>query len=105
MTFGVQPSPSGDPTVIARIAATVFSGPLIFLFPVFQLATLGILLLSAETSYSGFPRLASLLANDRFLPHQFAFRGDRLSFSVGIVVLACLAGLLLVLFNGNTNAL
>ena len=105
MTFGVQASPSGNPTVVAKIAATVFSGPLVFLFPVFQLATLGILLLSAETSYSGFPRLAFLLARDRFLPHQFAFRGDRLSFSVGIVVLAFLASLLLVAFNGDTNAL
>jgi amino acid transporter len=105
MTFGVLPESSGNPTVIAKIAATVFSGPLGFLFPIFQIAVLGILLLSAETSYSGFPRLASLLARDRFLPHQFAFRGDRLSFSVGIIVLAFLASLLLVIFNGNTNAL
>jgi amino acid transporter len=104
-TFGVQPEPAGNPTVIAKIAATVFSGPLAFLFPVFQIATLGILMLSAETSYAGFPRLASLLARDRFLPHQFAFRGDRLSFSVGIIVLAFLAGLLLVIFHGDTNAL
>jgi amino acid transporter len=105
LTFGVQPDPSGNPTLIARIAATVFSGPLTFLFPVFQIAVLGILLLSAETSYSGFPRLASLLARDRFLSKQFAFRGDRLSFSVGIVALAFLAGLLLVVFRGDTNAL
>jgi amino acid transporter len=105
MTFGVQPEPSGNPTVIAKIAGTVFSGPLAFLFPAFQIATLGILMLSAETSYSGFPRLASLLARDRFLPHQFAFRGDRLSFSVGIVVLAFLASLLLIIFHGDTNAL
>ena len=53
----------------------------------------------------GFPRLASLLARDRFLPHQFAFLGDRLSFTVGIVALAFLAGLLLVIFHGDTNAL
>ncbi len=105
MTFGVQPESSGNPTVIAKIASTVFSGPLAFLFPIFQIAALGILLLSAETSYSGFPRLASLLARDRFLPHQFAFRGDRLSFSVGIIALAFLAGLLLVIFHGDTNAL
>jgi amino acid transporter len=105
LTFGVQPDPSGNPTLIARIAATVFSGPLAFIFPVFQIAVLGILLLSAETSYSAFPRLASLLARDRFLPHQFAFRGDRLSFSVGIVALAFLASVLLVIFHGDTNAL
>jgi amino acid transporter len=105
MTFGVQAEPSGDPTVIAKIATTVFSGPLAFFFPIFQIATLGILILSAETSYSDFPRLASLLARDRFLPNQFAFRGDRLSFSVGIVSLSFLAGILLVIFNGDTNAL
>jgi hypothetical protein len=91
--------------VIALIAGKVFTGPLWFLFPVFQLATLGILTLSAETSYSDFPRLASLLARDRFLPTQFAFRGDRLAFSVGIVVLAVLAGLLLIVFGGDTNQL
>lgn len=105
MTYGVQASPSGDPTVIAKIAQTVFAGPLGFMFPVFQIATLGILTLSAETSYSDFPRLASLLARDRFLPNQFAFRGDRLAFSVGIVVLAILAGGLLIAFGGDTNAL
>lgn len=105
MTFGVQADPSGDPTVIAKVAATVFSGPLAFLFPVFQLAALSILTLSAETSFSSFPRLASLLAQDRYLPNQFAFRGDRLSFSVGIVALAFLAGALIIVFQGNTNAL
>ena len=101
--FGVQDEPSGNPTVIAKVAAQVFSGPLAFLFPVFQFATLGILLLSAETSYSDFPRLASLLARDRFLPNQFSFRGDRLSFSVGIVALAFLASFLLIIFHVKYN--
>ncbi len=75
------------------------------MYPVFTFATLGILVLSAETSYSDFPRLASLLARDRFLPSQFAFRGDRLAFSVGITVLAVLASLLLIVFRGSTDAL
>lgn len=105
MTYGAEANPSGDPTVISQIASHIFTGPLIFLFPVFQIATLGILALSAETSYSDFPRLASLLARDRFLPHQFSFRGDRLAFSVGIIFLAILASLLLVVFKGDTNAL
>ena len=91
--------------MIAQIASQVFSGPLIFMFPVFQLATLGILTLSAETSYADFPRLASLLARDDFLPRFFGFRGDRLAFSVGIVVLSVLASLLLIVFKGDTNAL
>ena len=105
MTYAVQASPSGDPTVIAKIAQHVFSGPLIFLFPIFQLSVLGILTLSAETSYAGFPRLAFLLARDGYLPKQFSLRGDRLAFSVGIITLAVLAGVLLIIFEGNTNAL
>ena len=105
MTYAVEANPSGNPTVISLIAGKVFTGPLVFMYPVFQLATLGILTLSAETSYSDFPRLASLLARDRFLPHQFAFRGDRLAFSVGIIVLALLASLLLIGFKGDTNEL
>jgi amino acid transporter len=105
MTYAVEASPSGDPTVIAKIALHVFSGPLIFLFPIFQLSVLGILTLSAETSYADFPRLASLLARDRYLPKQFTLRGDRLAFSVGISALTVLAALLLIIFGGNTNAL
>src|SRR6266568_1416716 len=105
MTYAVEASPSGDPTVMAKLALHVFSGPLIFLFPIFQLAVLGILTLSAETSYAGFPRLAYLLARDRYLPKQFSLRGDRLAFSVGVIALAVLACVLLIIFKGNTNAL
>jgi len=105
MTYAVQAEPSGDPTVMAKIALHVFSGPLIFLFPIFQLSVLGILTLSAETSYAGFPRLAFLLARDGYLPKQFSLRGDRLAFSVGIIALAVLAVVLLIIFKGNTNAL
>lgn len=105
MTYATQAQPSGNPTVIAMIAQHVFSGPLAFFFPIFQLSVLGILTLSAETSYADFPRLAALLARDRFLPTQFAFRGDRLVFSTGIVLLAILASILLISFAGDTNAL
>ena len=105
LTYHVEANRAGNPTVVAQIAAAVFTGPLRFLFPIFQLAVLSILTLSAETSYSAFPRLASLLALDQFLPKQFAFKGDRLSFSVGIIVLATLASLLIIGFQGNTNRL
>src|SRR6266851_2716889 len=77
MSYHVEANPAGNPTVIAQIASQVFNGPLFFMYPVFQIATLLILTLAANTSYSDFPRLASLLARDHFLPHQFAFRGDR----------------------------
>ncbi len=105
MTYHVEANQAGNPTVIGQIAQQVFTGPLFFMYPVFQFATLIILTLAANTSYSGFPRLASLLARDDFLPHQFAFRGDRLAFSIGIVFLAFLASLLLILFKGDTTKL
>ena len=105
LTYGVAPDPSGSQTVIAQIAQRVFSGPLAFMFPVTQVAILLILTLAANTSYADFPRLASLLARDNFLPHQFAFRGDRLAFTIGIVFLAILASILLLIFNGNTDHL
>src|SRR5216683_7661394 len=101
-SYHIEANAAGNPTVIGQIAQQVFTGPLFFMYPVFQVATLLILALAANTSYSGFPRLASLLARDDFLPHQFAFRGDRLAFSIGIIFLAALAGLLLILFKGNT---
>ena len=104
-SYGIEANAAGNPTVIAQIAKLVFTGPLYFMYPVFQLATLLILTLAANTSYSDFPRLASLLARDNFLPHQFAFRGDRLAFSIGIIFLAMLAGILLVVFEGNTTQL
>lgn len=105
MSYHLEAVPSGNPTVIGQMAKLVFTGPLVFMFPVFQLATLFILTLAANTSYADFPRLSSLLARDHFLPHQFAFRGDRLAFSIGIVFLAIMASLLLVVFKGDTTNL
>jgi hypothetical protein len=64
-----------------------------------------ILVLAANTSFAGFPRLASLLAQDRFLPRQFANRGDRLVFSNGVVILALLAIILIVIFRGHEQAM
>jgi amino acid transporter len=105
LAYGTEANPAGNPTVIGQIAQQVFTGPLLFMYPVFQLATLFILTLAANTSYSDFPRLSSLLARDHYLPHQFAFRGDRLAFSTGIICLAILASLLLVVFKGDTTLL
>jgi hypothetical protein len=61
--------------------------------------------LAANTAFADFPRLGSILANDRFMPRQLAARGDRLAFSNGIVTLAALAIILIVIFRGSTNAL
>ena len=104
-SFGIEANQASNPTVVGQIAFKVFTGPLYFMYPVFQIATLLILTLAANTSYSDFPRLASLLARDRFLPSQFAFRGDRLAFTTGIVFLALLAILLLIVFDGITTQL
>lgn len=104
MIFGVVPA--SNTTVIAQLADKAFSGSsLFFMAPVFSVATLLILVLAANTSYADFPRLSSLLARDHYLPHQFAFRGDRLAFSIGIICLAILASLLEIIFNGDITHL
>ena len=64
-----------------------------------------ILVLAANTAYADFPRLASILARDRYLPRQFMNQGDRLAFSNGIIGLSAFAAVLLVVFGGDTHAL
>src|SRR5205814_855388 len=71
----------------------------------FQLATMLILVLAANTSFSDFPRLSYFLARDHFLPHQFQFSGDRLGFSTGIMALGCISGVLVIIFHADTHAL
>ena len=70
-----------------------------------QAFTFAILVLAANTSYQGFPRLAALLARDQFLPRQFVNLGDRLVYSNGILVLAALAAGLIVAFDANVDSL
>jgi amino acid transporter len=95
---------SGGPTVIALVAQTSlgFGSPLYY---VFQIATALILFLAANTSFNAFPRLAAILAEDGHMPRQFSFRGDRLAYSWGIVLLAAIAAGLYVAFQGNTTSL
>ena len=90
-------------TVLAQVSLAVFGGG--FMFYAVQTMTAGILILAANTAYNGFPGLASILAQDRFMPHQFMNRGDRLVFSNGVIILAILASLLIVAFNANLNSL
>jgi len=103
--FGIVPYPHQQPTVDGQIAQIVFTGSFRWMYYVVQFATLLILVLAANTSFADFPRLASILARDGFLPRQFSFRGDRLAFTVGIIVLGLLSILLIVIFEGNTDAL
>ncbi len=97
-------TPRDNESVISQIAEHVFGGRNAAYF-VIQLATTLILVLAANTSYADFPRLGSILARDGFLPRQFQFRGDRLAFTTGIVVLTVLSSLLYILFAGQTDRL
>jgi amino acid transporter len=92
-----------DRSAVAQIAHAVFGGG--FMFYVVQAMTAGILILAANTAYQDFPRLSSILAQDRFMPRQFMSRGDRLVFSNGIVILAVLASALIVIFNADLTRL
>lgn len=90
-------------TVVAQVAHAVFGGGPMFY--VIQVLTALILILAANTAYTGFPVLASILAKDKMLPRQFRSRGDRLVFSNGIVILAITASILVVVFDANLNKL
>jgi amino acid transporter len=85
--------PSETTSVLSQIARGAFpaGSPGSVGYYLVQAFTLAILILAANTSYQGFPRLAALLAHDRFLPSQFVNLGDRLAYSNGILVLAGLA--------------
>ena len=97
--------PKENETVISQFARIMFTGGMGWFYYVVQGATAAILVLAANTAFADFPRLASLLARDRFLPRQFANRGDKLVFSNGIVILAVFSGLLVVAFGGDTSRL
>jgi amino acid transporter len=95
--------PAEDRTVVSQIAATVFGeGPFFYLV---QIATAMILVLAANTAFAGLPTLASVMARDRVMPTQFAFRGDRLAFSNGILLLGVASSAVLVLFDADTHKL
>ena len=101
--FGVHPHQ--DETVISQFARHIFTGGMGWFYFVVQAATAAILVLAANTAFADFPRLSSLLARDRFLPRQFANRGDKLVFSNGIIILAVFSALLVIGFAGDTSRL
>ena len=91
-------------TVTSQIAGAVFGPSSVGFFGV-QVATAAILFLAANTAYADFPRLASRLADDRFLPRQLSARGDRLVFSNGIIALSLAAALLIALAGARVTLL
>jgi len=99
----LHPYPSEKVTVFAQMGRQVLGNNFFFWF--LQLSTAAILTLAANTAYADFPRLSSIIARDGYLPRQLANRGDRLVFSNGVLVLAVLAGVLIAVFRGRTNAL
>jgi amino acid transporter len=105
MAYLYHVHPKASETVISQFARIMFTGPLGWFYYVVQAATAAILVLAANTAFADFPRLSSLLARDRFLPRQFANRGDRLVFSNGIVILAIFSGILVSAFGGDTSRL
>lgn len=94
---------SGYQSIISQLAGAVFGRGVLYYITLGSVLT--VLALSANTSFAGFPRLCQLIAQDDYLPRAFTTKGRRLVYSVGIVILASLSGLLLILFGGITDRL
>ncbi len=95
--------PTTSETVLSILGHHVFGGGAAYY--ALQYSTFAVLVLAANTAFADFPRLAGILAQDRYMPRQLAARGDRLAFSNGIITLAFVALLLVWMFKGDTNAL
>lgn len=104
LAYHIQAIPSESETVISQLARTVFGGRG-FLYIATITATTVILVLAGNTAFAGFPRLSALVAEDGFLPRQLTYRGSRLVYSYGIVLLAVVSGLLVVLFKASVSSL
>jgi amino acid transporter len=101
--FHARPFHDGNPTLVAQLAQYVLGNPAAFI--AIQVATLLILVLAANTSFSSFPLLASFAADDAILPRQLRKRGHRLVYSNGILVLSAAAIFLVIAFRADTHHL
>ncbi|MBI3979474.1 MAG: APC family permease [Chloroflexi bacterium] len=101
--LGILPDPAEVQTVNSQVARVIVGTG--WYFYLVQFATAIVLLLAANTAFAGFPRLASVLGKERFLPRTFQFRGDRLAFTAGIILLAGASSLLIVTFSGSVTNL
>lgn len=95
--------PEKEVTVLSQIGKAVFGHGI--LYYVLQFATALILAVAANTGFSAFPVLAYNLAKDKFMPHMYQDRGDRLGYSNGIITLALGSIVLLFIFHGSTERL
>src|SRR4051812_27069665 len=112
LAHNLQPTVSENETLLSTMANYLYrDGPNsigsigVVLYYVLQFSTFAILVLAANTAFADFPRVSSIIAADGYLPRQLSNRGDRLVFSNGILVLAVVAGALIVGFGGITSAL
>ncbi len=103
LAHAYQVIPTGAESGISQLGRAIFGHGLVYY--AVQAATTLILVLAANTAYADFPRLASIVSRDRFLPRQFMNQGDRLAFSNGILMLSGFAAVLIVVFRGDTQSL
>ena len=103
LASSLETVPVESETVVSQIGRQVFGDGALYL--ALQLATTFILILAANTSFAGFPRLAAIMAHDRYLPRQLTNLGDRLVFANGMLLLAILASALVIIFGGMTHRL
>ena len=103
LAYKINAHPLPDETLVSVMTRHTFGTGIFYYFV--QGATAAILVLAANTSFADFPRLSSLLAADRYLPRQFANRGDRFVFSNGIILLAVFSIVLIVIFGGSEQAM
>jgi amino acid transporter len=101
--IGIVPDPREMETVNSQLTRSLIGTG--WLYYVIQFTTALLLVLAANTAFADFPRLASFMSKDKFLPSHFASRGGRLAFSNGIIVLAVVAAVLVVIFQGSVTSL
>ena len=95
--------PLEDVTALSQIAEKTLGRG--FMYYYIQITTMLVLYLAANTSFNGLPPLLSILAKDGYMPRYLGTRGERLSFSNGIILLSIVAGILIFVYNGNTDDL
>lgn len=100
---GIVPDPNEVESIISQVVKVIVGTS--WVYYLVQFSTMLILILAANTSFADFPRLASFLARDKFLPSHFGFRGDRLAFNNGIIALAAIACILVVVFKASVTNL
>lgn len=100
----IQAVPSETETVISQLARTIWGDRGFFYLAMIAVTTV-ILILAGNTAFAGFPRLSALIASDGFLPRQLTFKGSRLVFSRGIMMLAGVAMLLIIIFEASVTRL